>query len=50
MFYDLGLIPVVIKYVEPVKCNVYSVLFIEACTAGGAKGKILPPAAVLKMK
>ena len=49
-FYGLELIPVVIKCVEPVKCNVYSVLYIEACTIGGAKGEILPPAAVLKLE
>ena len=48
--YGLKLVPVVIEYVEPVKCNVYSVLLIEACTIGGAKGKILPPAAVLKIE
>ena len=49
-FYGLELIPVVIEYVEPVRCNVYPVLFIEACTIGGAKGKILPAAAVLKIE
>ena len=38
------------EYVEPVKCNVYSVLLLEACTIGGAKGKMLPPAAVLKIE
>ena len=49
-FYGLKLVPVVIKYVEPVKCNVYSVLLIEACTIGGAKGKISLPAALLKIE
>ena len=48
--YGLKPVPAVVKYVEPVKCNVYSVLLKEACTIGGAKGEILPPAAVLKIE
>ena len=36
-FYGLKPVPAVIEYVEPVKCNVYSVLLIEACTIGGMK-------------
>ena len=48
--YGLKPVPAVVAYVEPVKCNVYSVLLIEACTIGGAKGEISPPAAVLKIE
>ena len=48
--YGLKPVPVVIEYVEPVNCNVYSVLLIEVCTIGGAKSEILPPAAVLEIE
>ena len=40
--YGLKPVPGVIKYVEPVKCKVYPVLLIEACTIGGAKGSFTP--------